>query len=148
MDDLIYTDLERRRADVEQVQENSGRMAEAFARFKSVGQGSIQFDERVDFDVTFIEEPYFRYGSYLDVDELENLLDNDQDAGTPPFPVCSGFVTDWDQDDRGFYVGAWVAVRVWFPYEANIWPELPVEIMHHFSFTAVAIKDVPTDIRD
>jgi hypothetical protein len=148
MSDFFFEDLERRREEVERHQENSARLAEAFARMKSTGQGSIEFSERVDFGLTFIEEPYMSYGCYLDLDELDDLLDNEQGTTSPPMPLCTGFVTDWDRDDRGFYVGAWVGVRVWFPYESNVWPELELEIMHHYSFKAVAIKDVPMELRD
>ena len=145
MENLFFDDLERRRSDIERNQENSSRVAEAFARFRSTGLGSIEFGERVDFGLTFIEEPYMSYGYYIDLDDLDNLLGNELGNATPPLPICSGAVTDWDRDDRGFYVGAWVAVRVWFPYEANVWPEMEVEMFHHYSFKAVAMKDVPID---
>lgn len=144
----IFNDLEQRRGDVERDQENSGRVAEAFARFRSTGQGSIEFPERVDFGLTFIEEPYMSYGFMIDLDTLDDLLENEQGTKTPPIPMCSGAVTSWDRDDRGFFVGAWVGVHVWFPYEANVWPDLDVEMFHHYSFKAVAIKDVPIDLRE
>lgn len=146
--DLFFNDLEDRRAEVERHQENSARIAEAFGRFRSTGQGSIEYPERIDFGLTFIEEPYMSYGSYIDLDDLDDKLENEAGTTVPPLPVCSGFVTEWDRDDRGFYVGAWVAARVWFPYEANVRPDLEVEIFHHFSFKAVAMKDVDPEIRD
>ena len=140
-------DLENRRGEVERHDENSGRIAEAFARMRSAGQGSIEFSERVDFGLTFIEEPFMSYGSHVDTDELDNLLDsNPTSTLQTPLPICTGYITEWDRDDRGFYVGAWVGVRVWFPYEADVWPDLEVEIFHHYSFKAVAIKDVPIDL--
>lgn len=148
MSEMYFDDLEARRGEVERHQENSARLAEAFARMRSTGQGSIEFAERVDFGLTFIEEPYMSYGCFIDLDDLDDKLENEAGTTTPPMPICSGFVTDWDRDDRGFYVGAWVGVRVWFPYEANVWPELEVEMFHHFSFKAIALKDVPIDIRD
>jgi len=148
MADNFFLDLEAQRAENERHRENSGRVAEAFARMRSTGLGSIEFPERVDFGLTFIEEPYMSYGTYLDLDDLDDKLENEAGTTTPPMPICSGFVTDWDRDDRGFYVGAWVGVRIWFPYEANVWPELEVEMFHHFSFKAVAIKDVPLDSGD
>jgi hypothetical protein len=144
----MFFDLERRRADQHRDQENSGRIAEAFARFRSTGQGSIEFPERVDFGLTFIEEPYMSYGFQVDLDDLDDLMENEAGTKTPPIPVCSGCVTAWDRDARGFYTGAWVAVAVWFPYESNVWPDLDVEIFHHYSFKAVAFKDVPVDVRE
>jgi hypothetical protein len=148
MSQMFFDDLEGRRADVERNEENSGRIAEAFARFKSTGLGSVEFPKRVNFGLTFIEEPYMSYGCHIDLDALDDLLDNQPGTKTPPMPHCTGFVTDWDRDDRGFYVGAWVGAHVWFPYEANVWPGLQVDILHHYSFKAVAIKDVPIDQRD
>lgn len=146
---MFFDGWERRRAEVDRHNENSGRIAEAFARMRSVGQGSIAFEERVDFGMTFIEEPYMSYGSRIDPDDLDDLLgSNPTSTLQTPLPICQGYVVDWDQDDRGFYTGAWVGVRVWFPYEANIWADLEVEIFHHYSFKAVAIKDVPVDIND
>lgn len=141
-------ELENRRAEVERHQENSARVAESFARFRSSGQGSIEFPERVDFGLTFIEEPYMSFGTFLDTDDLDDKLANEQGTSTPPMPIVSGFVTDWDRDERGFYVGAWVGVRVWFPYESNVSPDLEVEMFHHYSFKAVAMKDIPVDIKD
>lgn len=148
MSEMIFDDLEARRAEVERHQENSARVAEAFARFRSTGQGSIEFPDRVDFGLTFIEEPYMGYGGFLDLDDLDDKLENEAGTTTPPMPICTGFVTGWDRDDRGFYVGAWVGVRIWFPYEANVWPELEIEMFHHYTFKAVALKDVPTEERD
>jgi hypothetical protein len=147
-DDLFFGDLENRRGELERHQENSGRIAEAFARFTSTGQGSIEFGDRVEFDVTFVEEPFMSYGAYIDLDKLDDLLGNEPGSLTPEMPITSGFVTDWDRDDRGFYVGAWVGVRVWFPYEANTWPDIEVEMVHHYTFKAIAIKDVPHNDRD
>lgn len=143
MTQMFFDDLEHRRGRIEQVNENSGRMAEAFARFRSVGQGSIEFPDRVDFGLTFIEEPYMSFGSFVDTDALDELLGDTSGNLPPQLPLCSGYVTDWDRDDRGFYVGAWVGVRVWFPYEAGVWPDAEVEMFHHYTFKAVAIKDVP-----
>lgn len=141
----FFGDLERRNAEREQHAENTARVAEALARFKSTGLGSIEFEERVDFGLTFTEEPYMSYGTQIDLDDLDDLLGNEAGATTPTLPQCTGFITTWDRDDRGFYVGAWVAVTVWFPYEADMWPDTEIEISHHFTFKAIAMKDVPIE---
>lgn len=140
-------ELEERRAEIEQHAENSARLAEAFAKFDTQGQGSVEFNERVDFGLTFVEDPFVHYGAEIDLDALDDALGNEAGA-MPPLPLCSGFVTKWDQDDRGFYVGCWTAVRVWFPYESNVSLNIGVPVKHHFTFKAVAIKDVPLDLRD
>ena len=87
-------DLEQQRADDARHAENSARLAEAFARFTSTSQGSIEFGERVDFGVTFTEEPYMSYGAYIDLDELDDKLGNEPSSLTPQMPLSSGFVTD------------------------------------------------------
>lgn len=142
--------LENQRAEVERHRENSARLAQAFAKFESSGQGFIEFEERVDFGLTFIEEPYVTYGAQMDLDAFEELLDREADADTdlPPVPMMSGIVTAWDQDNRGFYVGAWVGARVYCPPEDAVPVLLEPVVSHHYTFTAVAIKDVPVDVRD
>lgn len=145
---MFFDDLEARRAEIERHQENSGRLAEAFARFESVGLGSMEFGERVDFGLTFIEEPFMSYGAAIDLDALDEMLGNEASSITPAIPIATGVVTDWDRDDRGFYVGAWVGVRIWYPYEDSIWEQSEVEMQHHYTFKGVAIKDVPTGDRD
>ncbi len=136
--------LEQRRADIARHRENRARHAQMMAKFETVGQGGKEFEDRIDFGLTFIEEPHMGYGSALDLDELADLLDLEPGAD-PPLPLCSGMVTEWDRDDRDFYVGAWVAVRVYFPETVAV-DEL--RMSHYFSFQATAIKDVPVDVRD
>ena len=151
----MYDDyaLERRRSEVERHRENSGRRANVYQRFKTVGQGSFEFKKRVDFKLIFIEKPFMAYGSYVDRDELANLLEIDDDDTYPSFPLTSGHVTEWDMDENDNYVGAWVGVRVYFPTVVAE-GEIPVpvdalpEVIHDFTFAARAIKDIPLDVRD
>lgn len=138
---MPFDALERRRAEISRHRENSARRAEVSAKFETVGAGAKEFEDRIDFGLTYTEEPHVAYGSALDLDHLAELLD--LAPGTdPPLPLCSGMVTDWDRDDRDFYVGAWVAVRVFFP-EAVTVDELVMS--HYFTFSAIAIKDIPTE---
>lgn len=145
----MFEDLERRRGEVERTRENSSRLAEAFAKFETTGQGTIEFEDRIDFGLTFIEEPYMAYGTQIDLDALSELLDVDPGT-TPPLPLCSGMVTKWDQDDRDYYLGAWVAVIVYFPPGDTIAVPTTIQptMQHFFSFTATAMKDVSPDLRD
>lgn len=146
---MLFEALENRRAEVERHRENSARPAEAFARFRSSGQGSMEFEKRVDFGLTFLEKPMMHYGAEIDLDDLDERLDNDYNKNKcPPLPVSMGYVTDWDTDRRGFYVGAWVGVRVYYPDEDLIPANFPVEVVHHFHFSAVGMKDVPMDLTD
>jgi hypothetical protein len=145
----MFGELERRRAEVDRHRENAARLAHEYHRYKSTGQGTIEFETACKFDITFIEQPYMAYGSFCDLDELGELLGN-VPGDTPPLPVCGGFVTDWEVDDRGFYTAAHVAVSVYFPPLVGL--VVPVDaqpvVKHHFTFSAVGFKDVPVDLRD
>lgn len=156
----LLDDLDRRRERVAQDNENSARLAEAYGRFRSVGIGSFHFERRVGFDLTFTEKPFMSYGAHVDIEELQDLIrraGGQDDMDTVMLPLCSGYVVEWDQDERDFYTGAWVAARVWFPQEAQIiegppvWnvPEnLKVEVEHMFTFAAIGMKDIPPDNTD
>ena len=143
----MFDDLERRVAEKEAIRENSARLASAYAQYKSTGQGSIEFGKRVDFGLTFVERPFVAYGAVCDLDELGELL-NLPSSESPSIPLCTGMVTEWDRDDRGFYVGAWVGCRVFFMPTDRVPLDAQVVVRHHFSFQAIAIKDVPIDVTD
>ena len=127
--------------------ENGARLAKSFAVFRTTGQGSHQYEERVDFGLTFIEKPVVAYGSFCDIDDLADVQ-NLEDADETPLPVTSGFVVNWDRDERDFYIGCWVAVRVNFPTIDEVDPEAMPEMEHHFTFSAIGMKDVPPDLTD
>lgn len=143
----MFDDVEHRIAEKEAIKENTARLASAYASYKSTGQGSVEFGKRADFGLTFIERPYVSYCSVVDLDELGDLM------GVPggedvPMPLVTGFVTEWDTDDRGFYVGAWCGVRVWYPPTDLVPYSVDVELQHHFTFQAIALKDIPLDVAD
>ena len=144
---MLFTDLENQRGELARHRENHARLAQAFARFQTTGQGSIEFERRVDFEITFIEEPYATYGCEINMDELGELLGTPV-ADTPALPSASGFVTSWDVDERGFYTGCWCAVSVYYPSQAGVPADAKVYMRHHFTFTALGMKDVPIDVRD
>lgn len=138
----MFDELERRRGEIERHRENSARLAQAFAKFTTSGQGYIEYEERVDFGgLTFLEEPHVGFGSYINLDQLSDALDL-KPKDQPPLPSASGFVTEWDQDNRDFYTGAWVAVKVQFNGGDGVPFDLAVDMRHYFTFTAVAMKDV------
>ena len=144
----FFDDLEQRIAEKEAIRENSARLASAYSAYKSTGQGSVQFARRTDFELTFIERPFVAYGAVIDLDDLADLLNLDP-GDDIPIPLVSGFVTEWDVDERGFYIGAWVACRVQFPTGTPaVPPDTAVKVEHHFTFQAIAMKDIPLDVRD
>lgn len=136
--------------------ENKSRLAHVAAKFVSTGQGTFVFeDDPVEFGLTFIEEPFMVHGCRIDLDVWESSLDHDPYAtNTANLPAVTGFVTDWIQDDRGFYTGAHIAVSVWFPLYDFDQEDLtaPVdsqpEVTHYCLFHGIAIKDVPVTITD
>ncbi|NUS01908.1 MAG: hypothetical protein HOV97_05015 [Nonomuraea sp.] len=143
---MATPELEIARAELERHRQNSARLAMAYANFETTGQGTLEFEQRVDFGLTFIERPFPQYCAEVDLDELGDQLGLEP-GETPPLPVVSGFVTDWDTDDRGFYTGAWVAASVVDP-TAQIPLDTSLTINHYFTFQAVAIKDIPPDVTD
>ena len=143
----MFDDLEVRNADREAIKENTARLASAYSGYESNGQGAIEFERRTDFGLTFIERPFVSYAAIIDLDALGDVLNIDGGLVTP-MPLVSGFVTEFDIDDRGFYVGAWVGARVYFPTTDAVPLDAVVTVEHHFTFQAIAIKDVPLDMRD
>ena len=93
--------VEARRAEVIRNRENHARLAQSFGVYTTTGQGSCQFRRSFDFGLTFVEEPRMGYGSIIDLDDLGDKLDNEP-GEVPPLPHCTGLVTDWDIDNRGF----------------------------------------------
>lgn len=142
----LIDDLDKRRGQVEETKENSARLAHAYGQVFTTGQGTIIFPDMLDFETTFIERPYVGHSSVIDVEALTDVLQ----LGDFPimFPVVAGFVTEWQQDERDMYTGAWVGIRVNFPAEDLIDPTAPVQIEHHFTFSAIALKTVPVDGSD
>lgn len=111
----LIEDLDKRRERANQNAENSARLAQSYATFITTGVGSYQHHKRVKFGTTFIEQPMVSYGCVVDIEALADALGYGEDSEDIPLPLCTGYVTEWDQDDRGFYIGCWIAVRVWFP---------------------------------
>lgn len=139
----LLEEQERRREEVARHRENRARLAQSFAVFVTNGQGTNQYEERLPFALTFIEKPVVSYGSACDIEDLADLLGTDPDL--TPLPLSSGHVVEWDQDERGFYTGCWVAVRVSFPSIDMVDPTALTSVEHHFTFSAIAMKDIPVD---
>jgi len=140
----LLDDLDRRRGQVEITAENSARLAHVYGSATTTGQGTCVVDKRIAFGTAFIELPHVAHASVVDLEDMTDLLDMDD----PPLPHVTGFVTEWDQDDRDFYVGAWVAAKVSYDaLDAVAVTVMPV-ITHHFTFSGIAIKDIPMDNTD
>lgn len=126
----VVSSLEAHRGRIAQTAENSARQAFCYAEIATHGVGQVQHLEVVPFDCTFIEEPNVAYGFKIDGD---TLVDN-------YFPNCSGGVWKWQQDRRGYYLGAYV----FFVISGD--PGYDLE--HNFTFSGIAIKDLPEYLLD
>lgn len=135
----LYQQIEQRERDRRRNLSNAAVSTGVFAKFLSIGQGPFEFEEMIDFAVAYSEEPFMSYGCGIDVDDLRELLDMDDDE-VPPFPVCSGFVTNWTRDKNDFYVGANVGVRVTFPGDISVDTSIDVEVTHYYRFEGIALK--------
>ena len=151
----LYEELRDRLNSQDRNRENRARLAQVFGGMSSAGQGTFILKKAISFGLTFIEEPFMSHGCRIDIDAWEDLIDHAVDLDDdPPLPSVTGFVTEWVQDDRDFYVGAHVAVSVWFPVidPTATEPFVPIDsqpaIEHYFTFTGVAMKDVEPDLRD
>jgi hypothetical protein len=139
---MAYSELQQRHDIVARHRENRGRMASVSATFDTAGAGVVEFEDAIDFGVTFIDQPRIHYGSYCDAQDLRDaagLIDGDP----LPLPTCSGSAVGWDQDENDHYIGAWVAVKV---LSDTLIDGLPVT--HHFDFTGIALKVIPNDPTD
>lgn len=130
----------RRESELRRHRENQGRLATVNARCRTVGMGTIEYGEVVDFGLTFVEQPFVSSGCEIDLDAVRDALTLGDDE-YPQLPQVTTYVTEWDQDDRNFYVGAYIGVVVEYPAGVDVTTE--IEIFHHLSFTGVAIKDIP-----
>lgn len=142
-----WRDIERHRSWVNQVNENAGRLAQAFGVFETTGWGETAFEDVVEFGITFIQPPALGYGFRIvsaadlpDGNEDETLVDT-------RFPRCSGGIHEYKQDSRGFYTGAWclATVDTLSPYISTVYPDPNYLIEHWFTFTGVALKMLPAE---
>lgn len=137
---MAHDPLNARLADQQRHRENRARLAHASARFDTSGQGTVEFDECIDFGLTFTERPFIQTGWQIDLDQARDAfgLGPNEDV---KLPQVTGYVTDWDKTDRDHYVGCWVAVSVLFSVEYPV--DAQVKIFHDFTFAAIALKDIP-----
>lgn len=128
---------EARRAAIERNKENKARLAFASATFEIDGGGYAEFEDAAEFGLAFLERPYVMTGISIDL-ELADLPD-----GTPP-PMVTGYVVEWDQNEHGFYTGAYCAAHV--DWGVTVPPEgFTFEI--DFTFRGIAMKDVDPEVR-
>lgn len=140
--DSPWLDYEKRRSTVNQIGENSARQANAFATFVTTGWGEVQFPDCYEFDLTFAERPFVSY-SYSVIKNA--LVDEDEILVPTRFPRAFGGVFGWKQNTHDFYTGAWcfAVVDTQSPYILTAEVDPFYTIQHHYTFSAMGIKDLP-----
>lgn len=133
-----WQNMEDRRRQLLQTQENSTRLAQAFAHFTTTGWGEWTIPHVVRFDCTFVEKPTVAHGYAI---EDEDLVDT-------RFPRGWGGVYRWQQNYKGFYTGAWVffIVETQSLTIDTFEDEPGYTLTHFFHFTGMALKDVPAHL--
>jgi hypothetical protein len=128
--------LSTTRSDLAAQAENTTRDAVVNITHISKGAGQQRVGPVVAFPVVFREVPHFACGSAV-ISNPDQV--NWQD------PVGSSGITGWQVDDRGYYTGAFIWVRVdLYPVnsaDTTLTPPV-VQVEHHLSFTGKAIKDL------
>ena len=142
-DDLII----EREAELARHRENKGRQAGVFASYETTGYGAVEFEDPVEFGLTFIQRPWMSFGCEIEPDHIRDLLELADGDELPCMPQVTGYVTAWDLDDARNYVGAWVAVTVTWPTDTV--PAIPIDaqidVTHFFTFSAIGLKTIPVD---
>lgn len=132
---------EIQRAALERNKENRARLAIVSGRFTAQGEGLAEFDDGVDFALAYLDMPYVMTGVHFDLDEA------DLAEGTLP-PQVTGFVTDWDQNEQGFYTGAYCAAVITWGTDGSSDVVIPdgFELQIDFTFAGMAMKDVDPQV--
>lgn len=124
----IIQGLEQRRGYIEQLRQNTSRLAQSFNFVETAGAGGQRLPAVVHFACTFIEKPVVATGFTVE-----------SDMGAD-FPLVTAGVWRWQTDKRGYYIGCWVFVRVESATD--------LVIQHDFTFTGIAMKDLPAHLLD
>lgn len=141
---MAHSPLNQRLAEQRRHRENRGRLAFAYSRFHTEGVGTVEFEDCIDFGLTFVERPFVSVGHQIDPEHVRDLFGVDSD-GDVYLPQVTGYVTDWDMTDREHYIGCWVAVSVSVPIETVEESYPMVKIHHDFTWSGIALKDIPSD---
>lgn len=122
--------MEQRRGYIEQLRQNTSRLAQSYNFVETVGVGQIRLPTVVNFHCTFVQKPVVGYGYTVESDLIEG-----------DFPASVGGVYAWQQDARGFYLGCYVFAVVTATSDTTT-------IQHDFTFTGIAMKDLPQYLLD
>jgi hypothetical protein len=120
----LWQGIEQRRAQVEQVQENSSREGHAYATYEGTFLGDLKVPTVFNFGTAFQEMPIFTFGSSL-VEDVGNL------------PLCIAGVYRWRQDANGYYTGAYCHF-----YIGNLSSsDSPSNVLFHLMWSGIKVKN-------
>lgn len=151
-DKTPFGDLEAHRAKIGAQAENTARLAKAYAFWVTSGVGEITLETPFKFNVAFLEQPSFNYGTVLD--ETNDLVPGfyprvfagvyDWVRETPPGNI------DGDNSITPFYTGAYVYFVVdTIGNGAAFTDNQPVYKIHHnLTWEGIALKDLPAHLLD
>lgn len=122
--------MEQRRGYIEQLRQNTSRLAQSYNSVTTQGGGGLRLPEVIVFNCTFVEQPVVAHGFVVETPLAED-----------DFPAVSAGVYDFQTDSRGYFIGAWVYVKV------VVQDDYP-RIHHDFTFTGIAMKDLPEYLLD
>ncbi len=97
--------------------------------------GEYADESAVDFGLAFFNQPRVSHGCCLteDSDELKDGF----------FPQTTGGVYQWDINEKGLYVGAWLFMTVVHEEELDDEEDPVVYVVQHdFTFAGIGMKDV------
>lgn len=137
--------------------ENSSRFASVQCTYESTGLGQFRVGKPIIFPVVFRTEPFFTNGSGVIKNPAPQLYYD---------PIGQAGVYQWDVDARGYFVGAWMWVKITAESkDASSQYALAqnkdqaqaagrdarlrsvaatrMQVQHYLQFSAIAIKDVP-----
>lgn len=129
--------------------ENGARNATSYHQVQTTGSGQVAPADVLTFDVVFLTEPVFSSGASI-------ITQPSTDRFTTP--VCTAQLTRWLRNERGHYLGAYVAFDVGFPQpkaepiaatdpiRGAAEDAMPVRVLHHLSFNALAYKPLGDDV--
>ena len=118
--------------------QNAARLAWSYGKATSTGWGEFRIPTMIEFDVSFVEEPFVSYSNYVSSDQLVDTR----------FPRCWAGVYRWNIV-QGRWTGAWVYLVVetqGVQLTTTVVADPGYYIEHHFSFAGIALKDVPVNL--
>lgn len=140
----VFGDLEQRRQRVDQIRENTPRLARAYATYETQGWGEIIVPTVQHFGCTFITEPYFSSGIVMRGDSTSEA---DGQLVSGRYPRVTAGIWRWAHDARGYWIGAYVffvVETVGFQFTSGEVPssvDPNYRIAHKMIFEGVSFKD-------